>query len=167
MKLELVWHILLFVLLLLVQALICNQICLFDCVTPMVYVYLAITFRVNYPRWGVLAWCFVMGLCVDMCSNTPGVGAASMTLVGLVQPYLLELLMPRDSQENFLPTMKTLGTSKYIWYAVILVFIHCLTFYTLEAFNLFHWLQWLGCVFGSTALTVLLILSIERLRTSG
>ena len=78
MKLELLWYILLFVLLLMVQALICNQICLFDCITPMVYVYFALTFRINYPRWGVLAWCFVMGLCVDIFSNTPGVGAASI-----------------------------------------------------------------------------------------
>lgn len=166
MKFELLWYILLFVLLLLVQALICNQICLFDCITPMVYVYLALTFRINYPKWGILAWCFVMGISVDICSNTPGVGAASMTLIGLLQPYMLELFMPRDSQENFQPSMKTLGNSKYSWYTVIIVFIYCLTFYTLEAFNLFHWLQWLGCVFGSTALTSLLILSVEKLRTS-
>ena len=166
MKLELLWYILLFVLLLMVQALICNQICLFDCITPMVDVYLALTFRINYPRWGVLAWCFTMGISVDIFSNTPGVGAASMTLIGLIQPYMLELFMPRDSQENFQPTMKTLGYSKYSWYTVIIVFIYCLTFYTLEAFNLFHWLQWLGSVFGSTALTALLIISIERLRTS-
>ena len=57
MKFELLWYILLFVLLLLVQALICNQICLFDCITPMVYVYLALTFRINYPKWGILALC--------------------------------------------------------------------------------------------------------------
>ncbi len=166
MKFELLWYILMFVLLWMVQALVCNQICLFDCASPMIYVYLPLTFRINYPRWGVLAWCFVMGLCVDISSNTPGVGAASMTLVGLLQPYLLDLFMPRDSQENFLPTMKTLGASKYVWYAISLVFIHCFTFFTLEAFNLYHWAQWIGCVFGSTALTTLLILAVERFRTS-
>ena len=107
-----------------------------------------------------------MGLCVDISSNTPGVGAASLTLVGLLQPYLLNLFMPRDSQENFQPTMKTLGVTKYVWYALSLIFIHCLSFFTLEAFNLFHWLQWLGCVFGSTILTALLLMAVERLRSS-
>ncbi len=42
----------------------------------------------------------MMGLCVDVFANTPGVAAASMTAVGLLQPYLFELFVPRDSADD-------------------------------------------------------------------
>lgn len=166
MNFELIKHIILFVLLLLGQALVCNHIHLFDCATPFLYVYFVLMFRINYPRWGILAWAFVMGLGVDVFSNTPGVAAASMTLLGFVQPSLAQLFVPRDSQENLAPSVETFGESKFVWYTVFSVFLYCIVFYTLEAFNLFNWLYWLGCIFGSTLLTVLLILGIEHLTGS-
>lgn len=41
-----------------------------------------------------------MGLCIDVFANTPGVAAASMTFIGLLQPYLFELFVPRDSADD-------------------------------------------------------------------
>ena len=99
-------------------------------------------------------------------SNTPGVAAASMTLLGFVQPSLAQLFVPRDSQENLTPSVESFGESKFVWYTFFSVFLYCIVFYTLEAFNLFNWLYWLGCIFGSTLLTVLLILGIEHLTGS-
>ena len=113
MNFELIKHIILFVLLLLGQALVCNHIHLFDCATPFLYVYFVLMFRINYPRWGILAWAFVMGLGVDVFSNTPGVAAASesdtfsrilwrveVCLVHLLQcfPILYSLLYARSIQ---------------------------------------------------------------------
>ena len=80
MNFELIKHIILFVLLLLGQALVCNHIHLFDCATPFLYVYFVLMFRINYPRWGILAWAFVMGLGVDVFSNTPGVAAPCLEI---------------------------------------------------------------------------------------
>ena len=60
-----------------------------------------------------------MGLCIDVFSNTPGVAAASATFLGFLQPYLLEIFTPRESPEDLLPTMKSLGTVRYINYTII------------------------------------------------
>jgi len=152
-----------FFILLLVQVLVLNHIHLFNVATPMVYVALALNFQRNYPRWAALLWCFSMGICVDMFANTLGVGAASMTLVGFVQPYLLELFVPRDASDDFQVHISTVGMNTYLLYSSILVFVYCLLFFSLEAFNFFNFLQWLLCVVGSTVLTMILILAIENL----
>jgi rod shape-determining protein MreD len=155
---------LLFGILCLVQALVFNHIHLFDCATPLLYVYFVLLFPRNFPKWAILVWSFIMGLVIDTFSNTPGVAAASMTFLGLIQPYLMIPFTPRDSPDDLVPSMKTLGLTKFIYFAVIAVFIYCLLFFTLEAFNFFNWLQWLENILASTVLTSVLILVIENVR---
>ena len=87
-----------------------------------------------------------------------------MTLLGLLQPYLLTLFVPRDSADDLRPSFATLGTSKYVSYTIFMVLVYCLTFFTLEAFNMYNILQWAVTVVACTALTTVLILVIENLR---
>jgi protein-S-isoprenylcysteine O-methyltransferase Ste14 len=74
------------------------------------------------------------------------------------------LFLPRDADEHIRSAASTLGWGKFTTLAVILVLIYCLVFFSLEAFSFFNWLHWLGCVVGSAALTILLILTMETLR---
>ncbi len=159
MSVEQLRHLGVFALLLAVQVTVCNNIHLFSCATPMVYVMLVLRFRRGMPRWGVLLWCFAMGLCSDIFANTPGVAAASMTAVGLVQPYLLELFLNRDSAEDLQPGLRTLGTA-YYWYSFMLIFTFCVLFFTIETFSFFNWQHWLMCIIGSTLLTFVICMAI-------
>ncbi len=154
----------LFVVLCLVQVLMLNQMHLFNCATPLLYVYLALVFPLNYPRWAALLWCFMLGLVVDTFSNTPGVASASMTLLGLTQPYILQLFVSRDAPEGLTPSMVTMGVGKYVSLVVSLVLLYCLCFFSLEVFNFFNWMHWLECVGGSAVLTSLLVLTLESVR---
>lgn len=148
----------------LVQVLVLNQVHLFGCATPLLYIYVALTFPLDYPRWGVLLWCFAVGLVIDTFSNTPGLASASMTLAGLVQPYLLRLLVRRDDPDDITPSVAAIGFGKYFFYAFSLVFLHCLCVFTLEVFNFYDWVFWLECVAGSTAVTVLLVITLDSVR---
>ena len=89
-----------------------------------------------------------------------------MTLVAAVQPYILELFIQRDDEDNVLPCIRDFGLGKYTLFALILTFIYCLTFYTLETFTFFNWLHWLLSIVSSTALTLLLVLVCDNLRRS-
>lgn len=153
-----------FIILLFTQILVLNHIHLFGCATPLLYAYLVMPARRDTPKWALLLWAFAMGLTVDTFANTPGVAAASMTLIALIQPYLLQLFIQQDSPDDFRPSMKTLGTMKYVVYTLLLVIVYCLTFFSLEAFNFYNWLQWLQCVGGSSLLTIILILCIDSFR---
>jgi len=151
----------LFVAFVLAQALVLGNIHLFRYATPLLYVYFIAMFPRNYPKWSLLLWSFATGLAVDMFANTPGVAAASLTLIGALQPYYLELFVPRDSADDLRPSMATIGIGKYTYYIVPLVLIFCLLFYTLEMFTFFAPLRWLLCVVGSTMITLLLIFTFE------
>lgn len=164
MSIDLMKRLGIFVVLVLVQGLVFNHIHLFNCATPLLYIIMVLHFRRNHPRWAVLFWCFMMGLCIDVFANTPGVAAASMTLVGLLQPYLFELFVPRDSADDLEPSVRTIGMGAYFLYVLIIVLVYNLLFFTLETFNFFNWMQWLMCIGGSTVITMVMVMAIEGFR---
>lgn len=154
-----------FVVLALVQVLVLNYVWLFNVATPLLYVFFAITFPRNSAKGEVLVWCFMLGLVIDLFSNTPGLASGSMTLIGLLQPYLLELFVPRDSAENMEVSVATLGMGKFFTFSLILTLLYSLLFFALEAFNFFEWQMWLLRAVCSTALTMVLMLAIESVRS--
>ena len=88
-----------------------------------------------------------------------------MTLIGLLQPYLLELFVPRDSAENMEVSVATLGMGKFFTFSLILTLLYSLLFFALEAFNFFEWQMWLLRSVCSTTLTMVLMLAIESVRS--
>lgn len=154
-----------FVVLALVQVLVLNYVWLFNVATPLLYVFFAITFPRNSAKGEVLVWCFMLGLVIDLFSNTPGLASGSMTLIGLLQPYLLELFVPRDSAENMEVSVATLGMGKFFTFSLILTLLYSLLFFALETFNFFEWQMWLLRSVCSTTLTMVLMLAIESVRS--
>ena len=142
-----------------------NHIHLFQVATPMLCVFFVITFRRNTPKWLMMTWSFVLGLVLDIFYNTPGLAAGTMTLIAMLQPYLVDLLSPRDSAENLKCSAVTLGPANYYLLCVILTFLYCLVFFALEAFSFFEWQRWLLCTLGSTILTFVFIYAIEKVRS--
>ena len=155
----------LFLVFVLAQALVLGGIHLFNCATPLLYVYFVMMFPRNYPKWALLLWSFTMGLLIDVLFNTPGLAAASLTLIAAIQPYLLEAFTTQDSAENLEPTLKTLGWEKYTTYAVMTVLIFCIVIYSLEMFSFFNLLHWAMCVIGSTLITLVFIFTFEIARS--
>ena len=106
-----------------------------------------------------------MGILVDALFNTPGLAAASLTLIAAVQPYLLEAFTTQDSAENLEPTLQTLGWEKYTIYAVTLVLLFCIVIYSLEMFSFLNMLHWVMCVVSSTLITLVFIFTFEIVRS--
>ena len=153
-----------FVVLCLVQVLILNHIHLFDLAIPLLYVYFTITFQRGTPKWMILLWSFALGLAIDVFSNTPGLASGSLTLIAVIQPYLLELFVPRDSAENLEVSISTLGIGKFMIFSAVLLVVYCLAFFALEAFSFFNWQYWLACAGASSLLTFVLMMAIESVR---
>lgn len=151
----------LFFVFVLAQTMVLGRIHLFGYATPLLYVYFVAMFNRNYPKWAVLLWSFAMGLTIDVFSNTPGVAAASLTLIGAIQPYFLEPFIPRDSVDDLRPSIRTIGMVKYVYYIAVLVVLYCIVFFSLEAFNFFNWMDILKSVGGSAVITLVLILTFE------
>ena len=165
MTADLLKRLLWFFLFVLAQVLVLGRIHLFHVATPLFYVYFVALFPRNYPKWSVLVWSFLLGLAVDIFSNTPGLASSSLTLIAAVQPYLFEAFVPRESADNLEPSVKALGLPKFSTYISLLVFIYCAVFYTLEIFSFFNWEYWVLCVVGSTVITLLLVATCEYARS--
>ncbi len=165
MALELLNRLAMFMALFVAQVLILNHVHLFDVATPLLYVYFAITFRRNFPKWILLVSCFLLGIFVDIFSSTPGLAAGCMTLVAFAQPYLVEYLAPRDSAEDMEVSYKSIGVGKFFFLSGVITLFYCLLFFAIEAFSFFDWLVWLERAFASAVLTWILLIAIESVRS--
>ena len=166
MSVDVIKRFVLFFIMCLVQVLLLNHFHLLGVATPLFYVYFVVTFRRGYPRWASMLWSFALGLTIDTFSNTTGLATSSLTLIAFLQPYLLELFVPRDAAEDMHCSRKALGSMRFFWLAGIITMIYCFTFFTLEAFGFFDFFRWLMCIIGSFVLTLLLVFVAEELRIS-
>ena len=144
-------------LILIVQILICNNIQTFGYAPPVLLAYLTMKFHRGSSRESLLIWGFIIGLIFDIFSNTMGKGMAACTLLGMLQPFLLNLFSPTESVDMLVPSFKTLGFDRYIYYVVATMLIFHFTFYLLEDFSFRHPNILFTGTFVSTVLSVLFI----------
>ena len=153
-----------FIGLVLVQSLLLNNICLFGLATPFVYIYFLLAMDRDADRNALMVTAFLLGLAVDVFSNTPGVNAGASVLVAFMRPGLLRLFSPRDEYENFEPGIYTLGIWAFVRYATIVTLLHHTALFLLEAFS-FANIGYLSLrILCSTLLTVMLVMAIEFVR---
>ncbi len=164
MHLEPLRHIALFVLLVLLQVLVLNHIHLFGVATPLLYIYFIMSMRRDYPRWALLVWAFALGLITDTFQNTPGVGAASLTLLAFIRPNILQLFITREMAEDLIPSSASLSRITFFYYSTIFTAIYCVAFFTLEMFSFFNFILWLQRTLGSLLLTMVLVMAADSLR---
>lgn len=153
--------------LVLAHTLVFNHIHLMGYATPMPYVYALIILPHGTARWIYVVLGFCIGIVIDILSNTVGAAAAALTLVGLLTPLLLRTFAPDDKlEEEFTPSIKTMQWGGFLKLAVVVTLIHTLVFFLLETFSLFDALEILIKVGGSTALTVIFMMTFEKLRNT-
>lgn len=154
---KLVW----FVSLVLLQALILNNVHIAGYATPFLYIYLILKFELETPRNALMLWAFFTGLAVDIFSDTPGMNAASLVLVAFARPFLLRLFVPRDVADNLVPAIRTLGPAPFLKYVISCTLIHHTLLLTLEFFSLEHFTLLICRILASTLLTVASVMALE------
>ena len=153
-----------FVGLVLLQALILNNVHVAGYATPFLYVYLILKFESDVSRNALMLWAFFLGLTVDVFSDTPGMNAAASVLLAFVRPVILRLFMPRDAVDSIVPTVRAMGFSSFLKYMVACVLIHHAVLLIIEFFSFAHIGILLLKIVASTVLTVLCIMALEGIR---
>ncbi|MFH0893724.1 MAG: rod shape-determining protein MreD [Bacteroidota bacterium] len=129
-------NIFLFILLLLMQVLVADNIRLFGFGSPLIYVLFIIALPVNSPRWLLLILGFAMGLCVDMFHNTPGMHSTATLFMAFIRPFVLGNASPREDFEyGVRPSIQTMKFASFFSYASILIVIHHVSLFLIEAFS--------------------------------
>ena len=154
----------LFIVLLLAQVLFFNKIHLFHYGTPLLMVYFIMQMPLGQTRWSLLALSFLMGILVDIFSNIPGVTAASLTIIGFIQPYLLQMFVSKDDFIQVTPSIRDFGIEVYSKYAITIISIFVVLFFTFESFNLAGFGDWLLRVIVSIVITFIIVIIFEQFR---
>ena len=150
-------NILRFLILLLVQVLVIDQL--------QLSIYCRPALPVSIPRWAELFIGFFVGLTLDSFANTLGINMAASLLICYIRPLLIKAMI---SDENivpgFAPSLRTFGTSLYIRFVSILVIIQHLLLFSIEAFSLVGWWNTLLRIIISSAVCIGIILIVEKMR---
>lgn len=129
-------NILRFVLVVLVQVLIFNNIELGGYLNPYVYIIFIILLPFETPAWVLLVLGFILGLSVDIFSETLGMHTAATVLMSYMRPLALSVVSPRDGYESgSFPRVHYYGLGWFIQYALILVFAHHTVLFLTELFK--------------------------------
>jgi len=160
-------QIFLFILLVLLQIWLFNNIHLFGVATPFVYLYFTLKLPVKMNRNTVLILSALMGLIIDLFDSTLGLNLFVMVMIGFLRFYLLKLFAPRDVYEDYVPSYETFGNFMFVRYVGTLTLIHVTILHLMESFTLFDPLNLVLRIFGSFILTVLLICAFESINVRG
>ena len=108
-----------------------------------------------------MLWAFVLGLTIDMFSNTPGMNAAAATCLAFFRPLLIRLVTLRDMEEGFRPGVKSMGFSSFLRYSLLSCLMFCSILWLLESFSFFHATVLIFKILTSTLSTMLCIFCME------
>jgi rod shape-determining protein MreD len=147
-----------FVIILLAQLLIFNNIELSGYINPYIYVLFVLLLPFDTPKTVLLLLAFVTGITMDLFMGTPGVHSSALVLMAFARPMVLALFSPREGyQTNTLPRMSQFGFEWFVKYSVMLVLIHHFVLFFLEVFTFQHFFSTLLRSLLSALLTVIIL----------
>lgn len=154
----------LFLVMVLVQVLICNHIAVFDVAMPIVFIYFIIRLPISLGLSVVFTLSFLLGLVVDIFSDTPGVNALACTLVASLRRPIYYAYVPRDDKtKDLIPSISSLGLGVYGKYLISLVSIYCFLAFSIEYFNFADVEEVVLLAVSSSVLTFISLLAFDCL----
>lgn len=157
-------YILMFSALVVGQAVIFDNLILFNSAVALVFLYLIISLPAAMSVNTVLSISFALGLSIDIFRDTPGMNAFACTVIGFIRRPILHLYVPRD--EDFGDRklcIRTLGASAYLKYMFTLVLLYCIIYFSIETGFHFNLERLLLRVAGSCAYTFIVLYAIDSL----
>jgi rod shape-determining protein MreD len=158
MLINLAKYLLIFVVSVLLQVLIFNNILIARVISPFFYILFILLLPIETPRSLLLFLSLSLGLSIDIFTNTPGVHASASLLIGFFRPGILGLISSRETLDSVAaPRVQNMGLQWFLTYTTFLVIIHHLFLFFIEAFTFQGVLITLIRVVLSSVLSVILI----------
>ncbi|HZF64301.1 MAG TPA: rod shape-determining protein MreD [Chitinophagaceae bacterium] len=150
----------------LVQVFVLNKIPhLHRYIVPYLYFLFILWLPFNTSRMSLLGIGFLTGLTLDYFTMSPGLHTAACVLVAYARPFIINILMPKDTTEFTFnePSPRGMGWGPYFVYAFILTLLHHIYLVLLLWIQFGTFLQFIIKVGATTGISMLLILTVELL----
>ena len=158
-------NILRFIFLFLLQVFILDNIQFMGYINPMIYVLFILSLPVRFPKWALLILAFIMGLIIDVFSNTAGMHSFALVFAAFLRTPVINIFTSIDEGSNPTPSFHTFGVSAYVKYVVILVLIHHFILFFIESFSFLHLTLLIPKIIISSTVTILLILGLQSFKS--
>jgi rod shape-determining protein MreD len=156
---------LIFIILILLQVVLFNNIQFSGYINPYIYIMFILLLPVEIPAWLLLLLSFAMGIIIDLFSGSPGMHSSATVLAGFVRPFILRIVSPRDGYEaRSEPSMFNYGFVWFLTYTVMIVLIHHTALFYLEVFRFTDFFRTMLRVLLSSLFTIAFIVLIEYYR---
>jgi hypothetical protein len=134
-------------------------------VIPIVYYLFILWLPFTLNRLSLLLVGFVTGLALDYFKQTPGLHAAACVLIAYVRPFIITVLIPKDTAEfNYRePSPRAMGWAPYSVYVLVLTVLHHTYLTLLEWLQFGTFLDFIIKVLSTTGISLLLIFTVELL----
>ena len=123
-----------FITLILAQVLVFNNINFLGYVNPYIYILFIMLFPIKNNRLLFLSLSFLLGLTVDLFSDSGGVHAAACVTIAYIRPVLLKFSFGMIYEHQTIKFSSTDFGQRLTYYSII-IFIHHLILFSLEIFN--------------------------------
>ncbi|PKP48005.1 MAG: rod shape-determining protein MreD [Bacteroidetes bacterium HGW-Bacteroidetes-12] len=151
-----------FLILVLAQGLLLNNIEFSGYINPYIYVLFILILPFNTSKYLVLILAFILGLSIDAFSSTAGMHTSATVFMGFLRNYVLKLIEPCDGYEvSSKPLAEEMGIQWFATYSTILVLSHHLFLFSIESFKFSQFFTTLGRAIISCIFTLLLIFIVQ------
>ena len=148
-----------FVLLLAVQIIIFNNMNFLGYISPFPYLLFIILYPVNGNKSGLLIASFLLGLTMDMFSNSGGIHATACLILAYFRPYVFKFAFGLSYEYQTIRLNDVLTPERFS-FILLSVVIHHFTLFLLEAFRFSFFWDILLRTLLSTVFTILLCIII-------
>ena len=154
-----------FILLVLAQSLVLNNINFLGYINPYIYILFIILFPIKNNRMLFIFLSFLLGLSVDLFLDSGGVHAAACVTIAYVRPLILKFSFGMIYEHQTIKFSNTEFGQRLTYFSII-IFIHHLLLFSLEIFNVSNILLILKKTLFSGIFSILLCLLITVLFSS-
>lgn len=124
-----------FIVLVMIQVLFLNQVQFSGFVNPYIYILFVILLPINSPKYVLLISAFLLGLSVDVFSNTLGIHAFATVFIAYVRPLVIGLITNREEDMSDYPGLNQNGVAWFLYYISLMVVIHHSVLFFVEVFT--------------------------------
>lgn len=134
---KLIRNILRFIALLLMQVLVFDNIRFGNYIHPYIYVLFILLLPFDMEKWKLMMIGFVMGMAVDIFNGTPGLNAAATVFMAYMRPFIIGITTRKsDIEGKSEPSVTEMGAEWFVVYGLLLMLLHNLVLFWLEAFSI-------------------------------
>jgi rod shape-determining protein MreD len=151
-----------FVILVLIQVFVLNNIRINGYINPYLYVLFILLLPFEIPGWLLLASSFLLGFSIDIFVHTPGLHTAASVFMAFCRPGMIRMISRNKTIEpGMSPGVSDMGFNWFFIYSLVLILLHHLFLFFMEVFRFNEFFDTIIRVGLSTLATLILVFVVE------